>query len=193
MARSAEQIYDELLVLRCEAGDRAAFAELVERWQPRLFGHALRLTGRPDVASDVVQETWIAVIRELPRLADPAAFGGLAHRIVTRRCADWGRTRARQRRMADELADGGAPGNAATAEQTSDAARVRQVVGELPSDGRVVVALHYLYELSIAEIAKTLRIPAGTVKSRLHKARAQLRHALTPKSARKTRSETCPS
>jgi hypothetical protein len=57
MARAADQVYDELLVLRCASGDRAALAELIERWQPRRVGYATRLTGRPDVAVDAVQET----------------------------------------------------------------------------------------------------------------------------------------
>ena len=181
MPRAADHIYDELLVIRCGEGDEAAFSELIRRWQPRLLGYAIRLTGRPDVAPDVVQETWLAMIREFPRLEDPARFGGLAYRILSRRCADWGRRQGRQRRMADGLAvnsEGGAP---AIAEQASDAFRVREMLDRLPSERRVVIALHYFYDLSVADIAATLRIPSGTVKSRLHKARQQLRSALEPR------------
>jgi len=187
MARAADQVYDELLVLRCASGDRAALAELIERWQPRLVGYATRLTGRPDVAVDAVQETWLAMVREFPRLDDPARFGGMAYRILSRRCADWGRGQGRRWRMTQGLAEGGAADSPSTAEQQSDAARVRERLDQLPSDSRVVVALHYFYDLSVADIAATLQIPGGTVKSRLHKARQQLRSALEP------RRDPCPS
>ena len=181
MARAADQVYDELLVLRCGTGDRAALAELIERWQPRLVGYATRLTGRRDVAADAVQETWLAMVREFPKLDDPARFGGLAFRILARRCADWGRGQGRRWRMARGLAETAAAESSSTAEQDSDAARVREKLDGLPTESRVVVALHYFYDLSVAEIAATLDIPGGTVKSRLHKARQRLRSALEPR------------
>ncbi len=76
MARAADQVYDELLVLRCATGDRAALAELIARWQPRLVGYATRLTGRREVAVDAVQETWLAMVREFPASTTwPASAG----------------------------------------------------------------------------------------------------------------------
>jgi RNA polymerase sigma factor (sigma-70 family) len=185
MKRSAEQIYDELLVLRARDGDEAAFAELFSRWNGRLTGHAFRLTGRADAAHDAVQDTWLAIVRGLGRLDDPARFPGFAHRILTRRCADWTRGVIRQRRAHGEYqsaasGDGGA-------ETASDLERVREALARISVARRVVVTLHYLNELSVAEIAALLRVPAGTVKSRLHDAREQLRSALQ---GRKT---PCPS
>jgi RNA polymerase sigma-70 factor (ECF subfamily) len=119
-SRSAEQIYDELLVMQSGEGDERAFAELVKRWQGRLYGHALQLTGRPDAAMDAV--------------------------------------------------------------------RVHEALAQLPSDRRTLLVLHYLHDLSVAEIASTLRLPIGTVKSRMHAARAQLKGALNQE-----RREPCPS
>lgn len=189
--RSPDQIYDELLVLRAGDGEEAAFAELVDRWEGRLFGHALKLTGRRDVAMDAVQETWEALIRGIHRLEDPAHFPGFAHRIVARRCIDWVRGQNRRRRVSEELSQAiGRPETEAdasdAAERSGDAARVREALDSLPPDSRTLLALHYLYDLPIAEIAATLRIPRGTVKSRLHRARAQLKQTLQP------RREACP-
>jgi RNA polymerase sigma factor (sigma-70 family) len=179
MQRTAEAVRDELLVLRSRDGDAIAFGELVERWQGRLFGHALQLTGRPDAALDAVQETWIAVVRGLSRLEDPARFPGFAHRILARRCADWTRRQERRRRTERALADAQpAPAPERSAEHASDAARVRELLAALPMERRTLLALHYLHDLPIARIAAILRIPPGTVKSRLHEARAQLRRAL---------------
>jgi RNA polymerase sigma-70 factor (ECF subfamily) len=185
MTRSAEEIYDELLVLRARDGDEEAFAELVSRWNGRLMGHAFRLTGRADAACDAVQETWLAIVRGLDRLDDPARFPGFAHRILTRRCADWTRRMGRQRRLLAEWR-GAASGDGGV-ETTSDLERVREALARIPIPRRVVLTLHYLHELSVAEIAGILRVPAGTVKSRLHDAREQLRSALA---GRKT---PCPS
>jgi len=178
MARTPEQIRDELLVLRCQVGEEAAFEALVERWQPRLYARALQLVGRPDVARDCVQETWLAIIRGLSRLEDPARFGGFAQRILARRCVDSARGQARRARVDEAERSRGARFARPTAERDSDSQRVREAIATLPSDRRTVLTLHYLRELPIAEIASRLGIPEGTVKSRLHDARERLSNVL---------------
>ena len=67
---AADRVLDELLVVRVRQGSRAAFEQLVGRWQERLWRHARRLTGRDDVAWDVLQESWMAIGRGLPALRD---------------------------------------------------------------------------------------------------------------------------
>jgi RNA polymerase sigma-70 factor (ECF subfamily) len=81
--RDPEDIHDEWLVLRCQEGDAAALTELVERWQPRLWRQAMRLTDNSDAAGDVVQQAWVAIIRGLGRLSDAACFRRWAYQIVT--------------------------------------------------------------------------------------------------------------
>ena len=181
MARAPAQIRDEILVLRCQARDEEAFTELVSRWQRRLYAHALQMTGQPEAARDAVQETWIAIIRGLPRLRDPARFGGFAHRILSRRCADSSRGHGRRIKLAKAVFATGSRAAAPTAERDSDSSRVREALDRLPSERRAVLALHYLNELSVPEIARILRVPQGTIKSRLHDARAQLQRALQPR------------
>ncbi len=83
MVRSLESIHDELLVLRCQSGETEAMEELIGNWQPRLWRHAKRLTGRRDAAWDVLQETLLAIVRSLHRLDDPALFRTWAYRIAT--------------------------------------------------------------------------------------------------------------
>ena len=102
--RTSDDIYDELLVLRLQDGDSAALDELVQRWQPRLLRHAQRLTGLPDAASDVVQAVWVAILRGLNGLGDPACFRRWAYQIVTYKCADWVRERQRDRAGSGPLA-----------------------------------------------------------------------------------------
>ena len=93
--RTAEDIHDELLVMGCQDGDGQSLIALVNRWQPRLLCHAMRLTREHEAAMDVVQDAWVAIVRGIRRLDDPACFAPWVYRIVTNKCADW--TRQRQR------------------------------------------------------------------------------------------------
>ena len=74
MGRTHEDIRDELLVLHCQAGDAEALKTLIVRWQPRLVRLAWRITADPEAARDIVQDAWLAIIRGLQRLDDPALF-----------------------------------------------------------------------------------------------------------------------
>lgn len=173
--RTAAQIREELLVIRCQQGEEAAFTELVSLFQPRLLGHAFQLTGRPEAARDAVQETWLAIVSGMSRLDDPARFAGYAHRILVRRCADWTRRQQSRRKLASAVrseAESAAP-------VTSDAAPpLSRLLNKLSTDRRTLLALHYVQGLSVRDIATLLRIPSGTVKSRLHHARKALERAM---------------
>src|SRR5262245_23880302 len=109
MSRSAERIQEELLVLDAQEGRREAFEDLFRRWHPRLLRFAWHLSGREDVARDVVQEGWIAIIKGLSGLSDPAAFPTWAYRIVRFKAADQARNQARQRELLEPTAESAAP------------------------------------------------------------------------------------
>ena len=97
MARTADDVYTEFLVMGAQDGDPRAMSALVEHWHPRIARQAVRLTGDGDAAAEVMQECWLAVVRGLRRLDDPARFRPWAYRIVTNKCADWVRRRTRSR------------------------------------------------------------------------------------------------
>ncbi|MEE8170682.1 MAG: RNA polymerase sigma factor [Phycisphaerae bacterium] len=182
MHRSPEDIEDELLVLRCQGGEPEAFNALVSRWQPRLQRLAKRLTADRDAASDLVQDAWLAIVRGLRRLDDPARFRAWAYRIVTNKCADWIRRRAVRRDAAlafrvavsDPNDDSGRP----TFDEADEITRMRAMLRQLPDVQRTILSLHYLDGLSVLEIATVFNLPTGTVKSRLHNARVRLRRTL---------------
>lgn len=176
MERGPERILDEYLVLTAQAGSRAALDELVRRWTPRLLRHAQHLLGSTDQASDAVQETWLAVLRGLRRLEDPARFPGWVYAIATRRCADAIRRSARLRSFRSENQND--PTNAEPSRSADENLDVRGALSQLPSDHAMAMAMFYGAGLSVEEIAGALSIPVGTVKSRLHHAREALRTIL---------------
>jgi len=174
--RDTDQIYDEWLIARIRCGEQAALEQLVRRWHPRWLAFALRRVGRDDIARDVVQESAIAICRGIQHLDDGAAFRAWAYRIVARRAADALRARSRIQRV--EAAPHPAPAqpDAETAHAESDA--ILRAVERLDEDHREVVRLFYGADLSIDDIARVLAIRPGTVKSRLHAARARVRDLL---------------
>jgi len=174
--RSRERAADELLVLAAQARQIEAFEHLATRWRPRMLRHALRLTGDPEGAQEAVQEAWVGIARGLGRLRDPAGFGPWVLRITTRRCADWIARRRRIRQPSEEL--NAAPTTVSPANVGDNLARVRTAIRGLDPERQALMAMYYLDGLSVVEIAQVLDIPAGTVKSRLHNAREQLRASL---------------
>lgn len=174
---SKDRIFDAYLVSRTQAGDRTALDRLVRHRSGRLLAHATRLLGEPEGARDVVQDAWAEILRALPTLQDGHAFLPWALRITSRRVARVIRGRVRDRNLttayaaeARVAADPG-PGADGPAE-TRDIAKALAV---LPPAHRATVALFYLEDLGVAEVAQALDVPVGTVKTRLMHARRILR------------------
>ena len=174
------RVLDEYLVSLSQAGSIEALDGLARRWTPRLLRYAARVLGGSgdsgEAARDVVQETWVGAIRGLRGLRDPAQFPAWIYGIATRKCADEIRARTRRRRLDAAAADdAGKPMASLTSEEQIDLATA---IRRLPPIHRAAVHLFYREDLSVEEIAAVLKIPAGTVKSRLHHAREALRSQL---------------
>ncbi len=180
LRRDQARLLDEYLVAAARAGDRAAFERLAVRWQKRMILHAWRLLGDGEAARDAVQDAWADIVRSLPTLQDVATFPAWSMRIVTRRCADGIRKAQRRRKTANALSV--EPHNAvqspAAIEAKADASPLKRAIDQLPRPQKVVIALFYTEDFSVAEIAAALSVPPGTVKSRLMSARRAMRTAL---------------
>jgi RNA polymerase sigma-70 factor, ECF subfamily len=178
--QTPERAFDEYLVSLSQAGSTEALDGLARRWTPRLLRYATRLLGgsgtATDAARDVVQETWVGAIRGLVRLRDPAQFPAWIYGIATRKCADAIRTNVRRRTRETDAASGESVEDAALPlEQHIDLA---EAIRRLPPWHRAAVHLYYREDLTVDEIATVMRVPAGTVKSRLHHARQALKRQL---------------
>lgn len=165
---------DELLVVRCQLGERDAFAELVQGWHPAVERYVRRMLAGPD--DDVVQEVWLAVFTGLPRLRQPERFAPwlftIARRAITNRL-----------RAAYDRTEPEPPDEVAADQDEIDAVADRELIsdalGALPLREREVLLLFYLEDLPLDTCAQICGVPVGTVKSRLNRARKLLREELT--------------
>ncbi|MEO6199074.1 MAG: sigma-70 family RNA polymerase sigma factor [Sphingomicrobium sp.] len=174
---NASRVLDEYLLASARAGDGKAFDMLARRWQKRLLAHAWRLLGGDvESAREAVQDGWLEIAGGLGRLRDDRAFPAWAYRIVTRRCARQIDSAVRRRLLtsAMEVEDDEGP----SPDSGPEADRLRRAVRALPRDQRAAIALFHFEDMSIAEVAVALDVPAGTVKTRLMHARRKLRAVL---------------
>lgn len=154
----------------------AVLAEWVDAHAARLFRAAALLTTEAE-ASDLVQETFLIAARRRATFDGTSAPYTWLYGILRNLVRDGRKKHARRSRLTLlERRPARDPERLLAAER--DRARVRAAVRRLPEGHREVVALFYLDELPVAEVARRLELPAGTVKSRLFKARAALRRAL---------------
>jgi RNA polymerase sigma-70 factor (ECF subfamily) len=174
---------DDELIAAARAGDRAATERLLRLHQPQIHAVCRRITGNDADALDATQEALIAVVRGLPRFDGRAKFSTWCYRIATNACLD--ELRRRRRRPVVGLPDhDGTPIEPvdARAGERIDAIAERDeldaALGELPIEFRAAVVLRDLCQLDYAEIATVLDIPAGTVRSRIARGRAQLAELL---------------
>jgi RNA polymerase sigma-70 factor (ECF subfamily) len=158
------------------AGDHDAFAALAAANVDRLFGLARLILRDVDRAEDATQETLVRMWREIPRLRDPDRFRPWIHRLLVNACHDEGR-RVRRRAEVVMLAEYGSAVGDGTADVV-DRDRLDRGFRRLPLEQRVVVVLSHIEGLTHAEIALTLDLPLGTVKSRLRYAMEGMRAAL---------------
>ena len=168
MQDERSNIQNQLLVMDAQAGDTEAMEKLVSRWQKRLWLHALRLTGETQAAWDVTQQTWLAIIKGLRKLHDPANFKAWAYKITTNKSIDWiKKTKTNKHVSMEQIHEH-------QFEEKKDIG-LHELMEKLDLRKKAVLCLYYFEQLTVPEISIALNIPTGTVKSRLHSARKELK------------------
>jgi RNA polymerase sigma-70 factor (ECF subfamily) len=164
-------------VERARRGDHDAFAELARAAVVRLDQAARLILHDPELARDAVQEGLIRAWRDLPKLRDPDRFDAWLHRLTVNACID--QTRRRRRRPIEvELTPIHGPAMADMSGALADRDQVAGVLRHLDERARAIVVLHYFLGMPLTEVAATLGLPVGTVKSRLHRALGSMRIAI---------------
>lgn len=155
-------------VARCREGDETALGYLIDRHRQRLVRTATNLLRDRHEAEDVAQEAFLKAFRELGRLREDRAFSGYLYRICVRLCMD--RLRLKRAEPAELEAvqphEGGSVENRVV---------IEKVLNQLPYDLRTTLVLREIEQLSYEEVADVMRVPIGTVRSRLHTARERFR------------------
>lgn len=173
----ADRVQFEWLALRCQAGDPAAFADLIAVMERPLLYYAASLTGNQDAALDVVQEVWINVVRGIRGLKDPGSIKPWLYTITHGIAIDQIRREYRRDRAEQAQLD-----EAFNIDEPSfgeeDASAIRVALSRLGVKHREVLVLHFLQDLSILEIANVVGCSEGTVKSRIHYAKRQMKQIL---------------
>jgi RNA polymerase sigma-70 factor (ECF subfamily) len=154
------------LALRAQAGDREAFDQLFRLLQEPLYRYIFNLTGARALAEDILQEVFILIYRKIRWLREPGLLRPWAYRIATRESF---KHLKRERRWSDKtedesvLLDLPAPSRDELAPEL-----IAEMIARVSPASRAVIALHYLHEMSLAEIAEVMGVAVGTVKSRLN-------------------------
>jgi RNA polymerase sigma-70 factor, ECF subfamily len=168
---------DTDLVVRAQQGDEVAFTSLAMAVANRLHAVAHRILRDTELAEDATQQALLTVWRDLPQLRDPARFEAWSYRLLVRACyAEARRTRRWTPNL--HLLQAGDPTPEEGLSVVVDRDQLERAFRRLSIDHRAVVVLHHYLDLPLSEVAEVLRVPEGTVRSRLHYAMRGLRAAL---------------
>jgi len=184
---------DAEIIVRCRQGDKEAFALLVRRHQKKMLNIAYRMIGNYDEACDIVQEGFLSAYRAIGRFRGEARFSTWLCGIVVNHARTYLQQRAVQkRRLTVSLDDPASEGNEGLQRELSDPAisvhakmekrqlaeRIQECLDRIDGDRRQVLILRDIQGLSYDEIGAALRLPRGTVRSRLFRARNELKDRL---------------
>jgi RNA polymerase sigma factor (sigma-70 family) len=176
-----EAIYYELLVLRCRQGQKNAFEELIRMWEKRLFYYIRRLVDDEHDAWQILQETWVKVLRSIRKLREPRKLPAWLYSTARNTAITHLRNEyARQSLLENNDSISGEIGPDPLL-RFDDAEQVHYGLGRLSLPHREILTMFFLQDLSLEEVAAVLDIPVGTVKSRLYYAKKSLKKVLKQK------------
>jgi RNA polymerase sigma-70 factor (ECF subfamily) len=171
----------EALIQRCLNGDQAAWETIVNHYWRKVFNVAYKFVGRHDQAEDLTQDIFLKIFKSLDTFDRRANFQTWLISISRNLCIDYYRSVRKERETIDRGVDANEltpashdPGPVAVLEQRDRVALLRQAMSELPETLRTAVLMRDIQELSYQEIADRLRLPEGTVKSRINRGRTEL-------------------
>lgn len=170
---SSDQLIEQVLVLRCQIGDKDALAELIDLYQAPLRYFISRLSVNPEMAEDIFQDTWLTVIRRIYSLKKLDAFSTWLYRIARNKVYQQLRRKKIVTKLDEKIV---VPNN--TEDDTfspEDAAKIHRCLKKLIPEYREVLMLRFLEQMSYKQISEVLNCNPGTVKSRIHYAKIELK------------------
>jgi RNA polymerase sigma-70 factor, ECF subfamily len=174
--KPTQEFIDEVLILRCQLRDRQALAELIDRYQRPVRYFIARLVGSPDLADELAQETWLAVLSKIHTLRNAGTFSVWLYRIARNKVYQ----ELRRRKVTIELDEGLTAPDDTVDEIGSfeDAAKLHRCLEKLKPLQKEVLLLRFLEEMSYEQMADVLDCNIGTVRSRIFHAKLALKKEL---------------
>jgi RNA polymerase sigma-70 factor (ECF subfamily) len=184
MNRPDRRTADAALIEAVLAGNVELFGELVQAYQGRLYNAVARMVGNPDDAEDIVQDAFVQAFRKLDSFRASSSFYTWIYRIAVNAAINFHRRHRRTLAFTVDHEEGSSvEGSSREApsqrlESLEESARVQQGLMQLSEEHRQILVMREIDDLSYEQIAEILRLPVGTVRSRLHRARLQLKDCL---------------
>lgn len=175
MSDRAEKLYEQVLVVRCQTGDEAAFEELIARYSPRLRYFLGKMLIDVSAADDALQDVWLDVVRNIVRLRETAAFTAWVYRIARDRA--WRVVRGRRSDQVP-LVENDIVDYVDIDFSVDDAKLIHDGLEKLTPEHREVLVLKFLEEMTYDDISRVVGCPVGTIRSRIHHAKRALRGIL---------------
>jgi len=174
------------LVERAQAGDRTAYGELVERFQPTVYAVALSRLRNPTEAQELAQEVFLHGMKKLPQLRDAQCFAGWLRQITVRMAINRLTRRGPLHKVEAEVLDQAEAAGASPLEslvKAEQAAELYRALERLKPLDRATLVAFYLRGRSLKQMSREFETPIGTIKRRLHVARNRLKKALEREAA----------
>ena len=169
---------EKALIKRLQEGDPKAVDDLVDEYKQPVFAFILRMVNNYDTAEDLFQETWIKVIRNVKRFRGDSKLSTWLFQVALNQVRDTMRKKRYIHVPLDEV-ENLAGSDMPDLDSIHRAHEIKKILAELPEKMRVIMVLKYYHDLMDEEIAEVTGIPAGTVKSRLHRASKIIRKKWT--------------
>jgi RNA polymerase sigma-70 factor (ECF subfamily) len=173
-----ERVNERELVERCRRGDDDAFRELIEHYKNLVYALIVRAVPDRSRADDLAQDVFLRVHRGLPYFRGEARLSTWIYRIVANVCAQAREHDTRLPLDAQALTDSAVRREDRHASELELKDRLEKAIARLPAQYRLLVAAHYLDGVRYEDLAEALKMPLGTVKTHLHRAKRELRHML---------------
>lgn len=169
---------EQQIIKQILAGDKKAYAQIINEYKNPLYATILRMTRNPQTAQDFVQEAFIKIYEQLPKYDGKGSFKSWLYRVAINFCIDEFRKKSYQMKQAelqdDQLVNESHPEVIFLKKEQSR--QLEKLIATLPELERMILLLRYVNELSYTEIADLLHIPLSDVRNKLHRAKKKMRN-----------------
>ena len=172
------RVQETIWIVQAQQGDEEAFGRLVDRYDRKLVCYLMRFTAGPEEALDIAQDVWVSVFRGLRKLQQPGAFRAWLYQIAHARIVSHIRKQVREEQVLESFSAEQEQSFGDDEAISGDPEQLRSALAGLSAEHREVLALRFLEDMSLEEIAHALECRLGTVKSRLHYAKHALKQQI---------------